>query len=150
MYKGFSREWFFEVSSLFATTHRTLPTPSDNNNFPLFWLSPPSATPKEWTAPVLRGPGHLTVATPELRARKPKGTPENSPVSFSRLPAVGTPRGHVYAVRRRPPVTCVVLGVFEVRARRAESRGRNPGEPEAEGPKRWCLQDTTGITDDPF
>ena len=43
----------------------------------------------------------------------------------------------------RPHVTCVVLGVFEVRARRADGRGRNPGEPEAEGPKGGCLQDTT-------
>ena len=50
--------------------------------------------------------------------------PEAEGVSFSRLPEVGTPCGHVYAVRRRPPVTCVVLGVFEVRVRRAESRGR--------------------------
>ena len=77
----------------------------------------------------------MTAATPELSDRKPKVNPENSPVSFSRLPEVGTPRDHVYAVRRRPPVTCVVLGVFEVRVRRAESRGRDPGEPEADGPK---------------
>ena len=75
----------------------------------------------------------------------PKWTPKNSPVSFSRLPEVGTPRVHVYAVRRRPPVTCVVLGVFEVRVRRAESRGRDPGGPEADGPKGWCLQDTPEI-----
>ena len=69
-----------------------------------------------------------------------------SPVSFSRLPEVGTPCGHVYAARRRPPVTYVVLEVFEVRVRRAESRGREPGEPEAERPKGGCLQDTPDIT----
>ena len=39
----------------------------------------------------------------------------------------------------------MVLGVFEVRVRRAESRGRDPGEPEADGPKGWCLQDTPEI-----
>ena len=49
---------------------------------------------------------------------------------------VGTPRGHVYAVRRRPPVTCVVLGVYEVRVRRAESLGETrenwkPKDPRA-------------------
>ena len=111
------------------------------------WSPPPSATHSyEWTTPVLRGPGHLTVATQELRVRKPKGTLVISPVSFSRLPEVGTPCGHVYAVRRRPPVTYVVLEVFEVRVRRAESRGREPGEPEAERPKGGCLQDTPDIT----
>ena len=40
----------------------------------------------------------------------------------------------------------MVLGVFEVRARRAECLWRDPGEPEAEGPKGWCLQDTPDIT----
>ena len=119
-----------------------MPTPSNITLFHHLWLTPTPATPHEWTTPVLRGPGRLAAATPELRARKPKGTPENSPVSFSRLPEVGTPCGHVYAVRRRPPVTCVVLGVFEVRVRRAESRGRDPGEPDADGPKGGCLQDT--------
>ena len=51
-----------------------------------------------------------------------------------------------YAVRLRPPVTCVVLEVFEVRVRRAESRGSDPGEPEADRPKGECLQDTPEIT----
>ena len=69
-----------------------------------------------------------------------------SPVSFSRLHEVGTPCGHAYAVRRRPPVTCVVLEVLEVRVRRAESRGRDLGEPEADGPKGECLQDTPDTT----
>ena len=41
----------------------------------------------------------------------------------------------------------MVLGVFEVRVRRAESRGRDPGEPEADIPKGWCLQDTTDTTE---
>ena len=136
----------FRVSSLLATKHRTLSTPLNTDTTTSHWLPPPSATPIEWTTPNLRGPGHLTAATPELRARKPKGTPENSPVSFSRLPEVGTTCGHVYAARRRPPVTYVVLEVFEVRVRRAESRGRDPGEPEADGPKGGCLQDTPDIT----
>ena len=69
-----------------------------------------------------------------------------SPVSFSRLPEVGNPCAHVYAVRRRPTVTCVVRGVFEVRVRRVEIRGRDPGEPEAEGPKGGCLKYTPDIT----
>ena len=43
------------------------------------------------------------------------------------------------------PVTCVVLGVFEARVRRAESRERDPGEPEANGPKGGCLQNTPEI-----
>ena len=43
------------------------------------------------------------------------------------------------------PVTCVVLGVFEARVRRAESRWRDPGEPEADGPKGGRLQDTPEI-----
>ena len=43
----------------------------------------------------------------------------------------------------------MVLGVFEVRVRRAESRGRDPGEPEAERPKGGYLQDTPVITDVP-
>ena len=135
----------FRVSSLLVIEHRTLPTPSNTNTFPSPWLPPPSATPTEWTTTVLRGPGHLIAATPEPRAQKPKGTPENSPVFFSRLPEVGTPCGHVYSVRWRPPVTCVVLGVFEVRVRRAESRWRDPGEPEADRPKGGCLQDTPEI-----
>ena len=45
-----------------------------------------------------------------------------------------------------PTVTYVILEVFEVRVRRAESRGRDLGEPEADGPKGGCLQDTTDIT----
>ena len=136
----------FRVSSQIATEHRTLPTPLNTAALPSPWSPPPSAMSIEWTTPVLRGPGHLTAATPEPRAREPKGTPENSPVSFSRLPAVGTSCGHVYAARRRPPVTYVVLEVFEVRVRRAESRGRDPEEPEADGPKGECLQDTTDTT----
>ena len=40
----------------------------------------------------------------------------------------------------------MVLDVFEVRVRRAESRGRDPVEPEADGPKSGCLQDTPDIT----
>ena len=44
------------------------------------------------------------------------------------------------------PVTHVVLEVFEVRVRRAESRGMDQGKPEADGPKDVCLQDTPDIT----
>ena len=40
----------------------------------------------------------------------------------------------------------MVLGVFEVRVHRSESRGRNTGEQDAEGPNGVCLQDTPGIT----
>ena len=40
----------------------------------------------------------------------------------------------------------MVLVVFEVRVRRAESRGRDPGEPEADGPNGGCLHDTPDIT----
>ena len=136
----------FRAPSLLATDHRNFPTPLNTDTISSHWLPPPSSTPIEWTTPVLRGPGHLTAATTELRARKPKVTPENSPVSFSRLHEVGTPCGHVYAARRRPPVTCVVLEVFEVRVHRAESLGRDSGEPEADGPKGGCLQDTPDIT----
>ena len=140
-------KWVFErmvFRNLVPSSHQTpdFANPVGHYTFPSPWSTPPPATPHEWTTPVLRGPGRLAAATPEPRARKPKGTPENSPVSFSRLPEVGTPCGHVYAVRRRPHVTCVVLGVFEVRVHRAESRGRDPGEPEADGPKGGCLQDT--------
>ena len=45
-----------------------------------------------------------------------------------------------------PPVKYVVLEVFEVRVLRAESQGRDPGEPDADGPKGGCLQDTPDIT----
>ena len=137
----------FRVTSLLATENLTLPTPLNIDTSPSHWLPPPSATPTEWTTQVLRESGHLTAATPKPRARKPKGTPENSPVSLSRLPAVGTSCGHVYAARRRPPVTYVVLEVFEVRLHRAESRWRDPGEPESDGHKGWCLQDTTDTTE---
>ena len=93
--KRFFERTIFRVSPLLAIEHRTLLTPLNTDTFPSPWSPLPSATPTEWTTPVLRGPGNLTAATPEPRARKPKGTPENSPVSFSRLPAVGTSCGHV-------------------------------------------------------
>ena len=138
---GFSKSRPFSPPITELCQPRRTPTTS-----PLLWLPPPSATPKEWTTTVLRGHGHLTAATTDLRARKPKGTTENSPVSFSRVPEVGTPCGHVYAARRKPPVTYVVLEVFEVRVRRAESLWMEPGEPEADGPKGGCLQGTPDIT----
>ena len=65
---------------------RTLPTPLSTGGPPWIWLPPHYATPLGWITLVLQGPGHLTAATPELRAFKPKGTLGISPVSFSRLP----------------------------------------------------------------
>ena len=62
--KRFFERMVFRVSSRIATEHRTLPTPWYTDALPSPWLPPPSATPIEWTTPVLRGPGHLTAATP--------------------------------------------------------------------------------------